>query len=80
MGARAARVLPGRGPACATARARSGIGPSLAGEPAVLDGLRPLRAPKEHFIPEVEPLLTFRGIGEGASPSEPRAAPARRPR
>jgi sulfhydrogenase subunit beta (sulfur reductase) len=29
-----------------------------------LDGLRPLRAPKEHFIPQVEPLLTFQGSGK----------------
>ena len=38
--------------------------PLTAGETAVLDGGRPLRAPKEHFIPEVEPLLTFRGSGQ----------------
>jgi len=35
-----------------------------AGATVVLDGGRPLRAPKEHFIPQVEPLLTFRGSGK----------------
>jgi sulfhydrogenase subunit beta (sulfur reductase) len=38
--------------------------PLASGEAVVLDGPRPLRAPKEHFIPQVEPLLTFRGSGK----------------
>ena len=46
----------------------------LASEGAVvLDGLRPLRAPKEHFIPQVEPLLTFQGSGKAVT-IEPMAA------
>jgi sulfhydrogenase subunit beta (sulfur reductase) len=36
----------------------------VAAEAMVLDGGRPLRAPKEHFIPQVEPLLAFRGSGK----------------
>ena len=43
----------------------------------VLDGPRPLRSPKEHFIPQVEPLLTFRGSGRPSRSS--RRRPARRP-
>lgn len=38
--------------------------PLNSGEAAVLDGGRPLRAPKEHFIPQVESLLAFRGSGQ----------------
>jgi ferredoxin len=37
--------------------------PLVEGSPLVLDGLRPIRSPKEHFIPATEPLLTFRGSG-----------------
>ena len=33
----------------------------------VLDGLRPLRAPKEHLLPQVEPLFTFTGSGNGVA-------------
>jgi len=43
---------------------------------AVLDGLRPIRSPKEHFIPATEPLLTYRGSGASLV-LEPPAAPAR---
>jgi len=38
--------------------------PLVAAESMALDGGRPLRAPKEHFIPQVEPLLAFRGSGK----------------
>lgn len=38
--------------------------PLADGDPCVLDGLRPIRSPKEHFIPATETLLTFRGSGE----------------
>lgn len=34
------------------------------GGPVVLDGLRPIRSPKEHFIPATEPLLAFHGSGK----------------
>ena len=43
---------------------------------AVLDGLRPIRSPKEYFIPATEPLLTYRGSGASLV-LEPPAAPAR---
>lgn len=38
--------------------------PLTVGDTVILDGARPLRAPKEHFIPQVEPLLAFRGSGQ----------------
>lgn len=38
--------------------------PLKAADTAVLDGARPLRAPKEYLTPQVEPLLTFRGSGQ----------------
>jgi ferredoxin len=38
--------------------------PVAAADAMVLDGERPLRAPKEHFIPQVEALLAFRGSGK----------------
>lgn len=34
------------------------------GETVALEGGRPLRAPKEYFVPQVEPLLTFHGSGQ----------------
>lgn len=41
---------------------------SLTSEGSVaLDGRRPLRSPKEHFVPQVEPLLTFRGSGKAVT-------------
>jgi sulfhydrogenase subunit beta (sulfur reductase) len=41
--------------------------PLRVAEPPALEGLRPLRAPKEHFVPQVEPLLTFRGSGKAVT-------------
>ena len=36
-----------------------------------LGGARPLRSPKEHFLPQVEPLLTFRGTGTALAVAPP---------
>jgi sulfhydrogenase subunit beta (sulfur reductase) len=44
--------------------------------PLVLDGLRPIRSPKEHFIPATEMLLTFRGSGKSIALEEPPAPTA----
>ncbi len=47
---------------------------SLTSEASVtLDGLRPLRSPKEHFLPQFEPLLTFRGTGTALTLESPAA-------
>jgi sulfhydrogenase subunit beta (sulfur reductase) len=41
--------------------------PVTAEDVPVLEGPRPTRAPKEHFIPQTETLLTFSGSGEALS-------------
>jgi ferredoxin len=45
--------------------------PLAEGDAVVLDGLRPIRSPKEHFIPATESLLTFRGTAKAVTLAAP---------
>lgn len=47
--------------------------PLAEGGPVVLDGLRPIRSPKEHFIPATETLLAFHGTAKAISLEAPPA-------
>ena len=45
--------------------------PLAEGVPVMLDGLRPIRSPKEHFIPATETLLAFHGTSKALTLEAP---------
>jgi ferredoxin len=49
--------------------------PLASEESIALDGLRPLRSPKEHLLPQIEPLMTFRGSGKSLAIEPVRRTP-----